>query len=83
MLVFEEKDDTFSCYVTSSKTEDYIFIGSYSTLTTEFQYLDAATPLEDFKYIQKRITSLSTASPIMEIISMFLPMPTRQRTIKS
>ena len=57
-LVFEEKNDTFSCYVTSSKSEDYLFIGSYSTLTTEFQYLDAATPLEDFQYIQERIPAL-------------------------
>ena len=57
-LIFEEADDTFSCYVTSSKSEDYIFIGSYSTLTTEFQYLDASSPLDDFKFIQERIPEL-------------------------
>ena len=52
-LIFEEKDDTFSCYVTSSKSEEYIFIGSYSTLTTEFQFLDASSPLEDFQVYSK------------------------------
>ena len=57
-LIFEEEDDTFSCYVTSSKSEDYIFIGSYSTLTTEFQDLDASSPLDDFKFIQERIPEL-------------------------
>lgn len=57
-LIFEEKDETFSCYVTSSKSEEYIFIGSYSTLTTEFQFLDAGTPLEDFQLIQERIPEL-------------------------
>ena len=57
-LIFEEKDETFSCYVTPSKSEEYIFIGSYSTLTTEFQFLDAGTPLEDFQLIQERIPEL-------------------------
>jgi oligopeptidase B len=53
-LVYEEKDDTFSVYVMDSKSEDYIFISSYSTLTTEFQYIKADTPLSEFKHIQKR-----------------------------
>ena len=53
-LVYEEKDDTFSVYVMDSKSEDYIFISSYSTLTTEFQYIKADAPLSEFKFIQKR-----------------------------
>ena len=53
-LVYEEKDDTFSVYVMDSKSEDYIFISSYSTLTTEFQYIKADAPLSEFKLIQKR-----------------------------
>lgn len=57
-LIFEEKDVTFSCYVTKSKSKEYIFIGSYSTLTTEFQYLDANQPLAAFKYIQERVPEL-------------------------
>ncbi len=57
-LVYEEEDDTFSVYVMDSKSEDYIFISSYSTLTTEFQYIKSDEPLGDFKYFQKRIRGL-------------------------
>jgi len=53
-LVYEEKDDTFSVYVMDSKSEDYIFISSYSSLTTEFQYIKSNEPSDKFKYIQKR-----------------------------
>ena len=53
-LVFKEDDDTFSCYVTTSKSEDYIFIGSYSTLSTEFQFINADEPLTPFKIVQER-----------------------------
>ena len=42
--VFHEKDDTFGTYVTKSKSDDYIIIGSYSTLSTEAQFLDANNP---------------------------------------
>ncbi len=57
-MVFFEEDDTFSCFVTQSKSENYIFIGSYSTLSSEYAYLDASKPLDRFKIIQKRIPSL-------------------------
>ena len=53
-LVFKEEDDTFSCYVTTSKSEDYIFIGSYSTLSTEFQFIKADEPLSLFNIVQER-----------------------------
>ena len=43
-LVYEETDDTFSCGVWLSRSKEYILIGSYQTLTTEFRYLDAADP---------------------------------------
>jgi oligopeptidase B len=53
-LVFKEEDETFSCYVTTSKSEDYIFIGSYSTLSTEFQFIKADEPLSAFATVQDR-----------------------------
>ena len=53
-LIFEEKDETFSCYVTTSKSEDFIFIGSYSTLSSEFQFISADDPLAAFKVVQQR-----------------------------
>ena len=57
-LVYKENDETFSCYVTKSKSREYIFIGSFSTLTTEYQYLEANTPTKSFAYVQKRIPLL-------------------------
>ncbi len=57
-LIYEENDDTFSIYVFGSKSEDYIFIGSFSTLTTEYQFLSSNAPLGEFQYVQKRIRGL-------------------------
>jgi len=58
VLIFEEKDETFSVYVSNSKSEEYIFISSYSTLTTEHQFIKSDAPLTDFKVIQSRIRGL-------------------------
>ena len=52
--VFHEKDDTFGTYVTKSKSDKYIIIGSYSTLSSESQYLDADNPTGEFTMIQPR-----------------------------
>ena len=53
-MIFEETDDTFSCYVYKSKSDAYIIIGSYQTLSTEIQYLDANNPNGEFQIIQPR-----------------------------
>lgn len=53
-LVYHEKDDTFSVYVYKSLSEKYIYIGSYSTLTTEVQYVPADQPTAPFKLFSKR-----------------------------
>lgn len=52
--VFEEKDETFGCYVYKSKSEDYIFIGSYSTLTSEIRFIRSGEPDSEFTIIQPR-----------------------------
>jgi len=57
-LVFEEKDETFGCFVTKSKSEDFLFIGSYQTLSTEYRYLDANNPTGEWKVIQPRERNL-------------------------
>tara|TARA_B110000003_G_scaffold259914_1_gene280303 strand:- start:557 stop:2431 length:1875 start_codon:yes stop_codon:yes gene_type:complete len=54
VLVFEEKDETFSTYVYPSKSREYIMIGSGSTMSTEYRYLSSKTPLKSFKVIQER-----------------------------
>lgn len=52
--IFHEADDTFSTFVTKTKSKKYILIGSYSTLSTEYQYLLADNPNNDFKVLQAR-----------------------------
>jgi oligopeptidase B len=61
VLVFEEKDDTFGTYVSKTKSDKYIIVGSYSTLATESQFLDADNPTGSFKMIQARETDLEYA----------------------
>ena len=57
-LIYMEKDSAFNTFVSKSKSDSYIFIGSFSTLTSEYQFLDASKPLDDFKLVQKRIEGL-------------------------
>ncbi|PTM06525.1 MAG: oligopeptidase B, partial [Bacteroidetes bacterium] len=57
-LVYHEKDDTFNVSVYKTKSRDYIIIASYSTLTNEFQILEADKPNNDFKVFQPRIRGL-------------------------
>ncbi len=52
--VYFEADDTFGVHVTKSKSEQYILIGSYSTLSTEYQYINADNPDDIFKVFQPR-----------------------------
>ncbi len=53
-MVFDEKDDTFYTHAYLSKSGDYIFINSGSTLTSEFKYLAADNPTGDFKVVNPR-----------------------------
>jgi len=52
--VFEEKDVTFDTYVYKSKSKKYLIIGSGSTLSDEYRFLDADQPDGKFKIIQPR-----------------------------
>lgn len=58
VLVFEEKDETFSCFVGKSKTDEFLIIGSYSTLSSEWQVLRADDPKGDWRVIQPRTQDL-------------------------
>lgn len=49
VLVYEEEDETFSTYVFRTKSDRYVMIGSYQTLSTEFRYLDAENPRGEFR----------------------------------
>lgn len=57
-LVYHEKDDTFNVSVYKSKSRQYIIIGSHSTLTNEYQVLNADTPNANFKLFQERTRGL-------------------------
>jgi len=52
--VFEENDVTFSSYVYKTKSKKYLIIGSGSTLSDEYRFLDADNPEGKFKIIQAR-----------------------------
>ena len=52
--VFHEEDETFGTYVYKTKSQQYIVIGSYSTVSSEFQVLSADDPNGTFKLIQPR-----------------------------
>lgn len=56
--VFEEKDETFSTYVYKSKSNEYMIIGSSSTLTNEYRVLPADDPMGEFKVVQARVRGL-------------------------
>lgn len=58
VLVYHEKDDTFSAFIYKEKSKKYIVIGASSTLTSEFLILDAKKPDSDFKVFQKRTRGL-------------------------
>ncbi|MGB0260802.1 MAG: S9 family peptidase [Flavobacteriaceae bacterium] len=53
-LVYEETDETFSCWISKTKSRDYLMIGSSQTLSTEFRFLDANTPDGTWKVVQSR-----------------------------
>ncbi|OSY89099.1 protease 2 [Tenacibaculum holothuriorum] len=53
-LVYEEKDDTFGTFVTKTKSKKYLVIGSYNTVSTEYQVLEADNPNGKFRVIQPR-----------------------------
>jgi oligopeptidase B len=56
--VYYEADETFSAFIYKTKSEKYLIIGSESTLTSEYRFLDAGNPGGEFKIIQPRTREL-------------------------
>lgn len=52
--IYHEKDETFGVYVWKTKSEKYIIIGSYATLSQEYRILDADNPNGEIKIFQPR-----------------------------
>jgi oligopeptidase B len=53
-LVFEEKENTYTVSMKRSRSDKYIFISSISTLSTEFQMIDADQPRQAPKLFLSR-----------------------------
>ncbi len=57
-LVFHEKDETFTIYIAKTKSKKFLVINSSSTLTSEYQILNADKPNDQFKVFQPRTRGL-------------------------
>ena len=58
VLVYEEKDETFYCYVYTSSSGKYVIIGSSQTLTDEYRFIDSSEPNSEFKLFDQRVRGL-------------------------
>ena len=58
VIVYEEKDETYSTYVYKTKSHKFIVIGSSSTLSSEFRIISADKPYGYWKIIQPREDNL-------------------------
>lgn len=52
--VYSEKNSAFNTFVYRTKSEKYIIIGSYSTISSEYRILEADNPTGEFKIFQPR-----------------------------
>ncbi|MBD3414930.1 MAG: prolyl oligopeptidase family serine peptidase [Candidatus Aminicenantes bacterium] len=52
--IYHEKDNTFSTTIYKTKSDRFLIIASYQTLSTEMRYLDADDPLGEFQVFQER-----------------------------
>ena len=53
-LVYEEMDGTFACSVFKTKSKKYVMIRSRQTLSTEYRYLKADDPTDEFEVFLPR-----------------------------
>lgn len=52
--IYHEADDTFRTFVYKTKSEKYLIIGSFATLTNEYRILEADNPDGEFRIFQPR-----------------------------
>ncbi len=58
VLVFHEKDETFDVNAFKTKSLEYIFIASSSTISDEMRFIPAENVFADWKIVQPRIDDL-------------------------
>lgn len=56
--VFYEEEEAFSTYVYRSKSDEFLIIGSHSTVSTEYRILEANNPTGNFRVFQPRERNL-------------------------
>lgn len=61
VLIFHEEDETFDVHVFKTKSLEYIFIASSSTISDEHRFIPADNVLAEWKIIQPRIDDLEYA----------------------
>ncbi|MFT4857792.1 MAG: oligopeptidase B [Algoriphagus sp.] len=61
-LIFEEKDEEFSCIIHKTKSERFLLIHSESTSSSEIWFLETENPKGDFRLIQERVSHLEYAA---------------------
>ena len=54
VLVYEETDETFVCYISKTKSRKYLIINSESTLSSECRILESNRPEDEFRVFQQR-----------------------------
>ena len=54
VLVYEETDETFVCYISKTKSRKYLIINSDSTLSSECRILESGQPMNEFRVFQER-----------------------------
>jgi oligopeptidase B len=54
VCIWHETDETFGCVVYKTKSEKYLVIGSFSTVSNEYQILEADIPNGTFRLFQPR-----------------------------
>lgn len=54
VMVFEETDEEFSCFVFKTKTKEFLIIGSSQTVSDEYRVLESNNPKGEFRLFQKR-----------------------------
>ncbi len=52
--VYSEKDETFVCYISKTKSKKYLIINSESTLSSECRILESDQPKNEFRVFQQR-----------------------------
>lgn len=56
--VYHEADETFNTFIYKSKSKKYLIIGSSSTLSSEYRFVNADTPDSEFNMFQERTKDL-------------------------